>query len=58
MRIKGVIIVLKRPLFWVFGVMQCVYVVLGKKKSLINYFTHAVHYCCPSVSHLSEKLIV
>jgi len=37
---------LKRTLFCVFGVMQCVYVVEGKKKK--NYFHLTVHYCCSS----------
>ncbi len=52
---------LKRTLFYVFGVMQCVYVVRGSKT---HYFPHTVHYCCSSMlrlradfykAHRSEK---
>ncbi len=38
---------LKRTLFGVFGVMQCVYAVQGKKKKK-TLFSHTVHYCCSS----------
>ncbi len=41
---------LKRTLFCVFGVMQCVYVVSTKT----HYFPHTVHYCCSSMRRLSE----
>ncbi len=42
---------LKRTLLYVFGVMQCVYVVRGSKK---HNFPHTVHYCCSSMLRLSE----
>ncbi len=40
---------LKRTLFCVFGVMQCVYVV-----QKTHNFPHTVHYCCSSMPRLSE----
>ncbi len=40
---------LKRTLFGVFGVMQCVYVV-----QKTHYFPHTVHYCSSSMPRLSE----
>ncbi len=35
-----------------FGVMQCVYVVHGKK----THFPHTVHYFCSSMLRLSESV--
>ncbi len=52
---------LKRTLFGVFGVMQCVFGLRFKKHII---FTHTVHYCCSSLlsetgdfykTHRSEK---
>ncbi len=43
---------LKRTLFCVFGVMQCVCGLRFKK----HYFPHTVHYCCSSKLRLSETV--
>ncbi len=42
---------LKRTLFCVFGVMQCVSGLRLKKK---HSFPHTVNYCCSSMLRLSE----
>ncbi len=40
---------LKRTLFCVFGVMECVF-----EPRTVHYFLHTVHYCCSSMPLLSE----
>ncbi len=42
---------LKRTLFCVFGVMQCLG---GLKFKKTHNFPHTVHYCCSSMPRLSE----
>ncbi len=44
---------LKRTLFCVFGVMQCVYAVQNT-----YYYPHTVHYCCSSMLHLSYHVVM
>ncbi len=44
---------LKRTIFCVFGVMQCVYVVRGSKHF---FFPHTVHYCCSSMPRLLKHV--
>ncbi len=49
--LKGSYDVAKKNIIFVFGVMQCVYVVRGSKNTL---FPHTVHYCSSSMLRLSE----